>query len=162
MLSTDAKLIDSTILGSRGRRRLAALLLATGLWFGWKFMVGFPLFVKDIGHWIASHGFANRGAALTFLVLVTASYLLYGAVSVFCFCVGGRMLFPRIVLGTVATVRDPSPGAAFLRIVIAGREYSIRRNRLAGVDPQSLVGMQVRLGIGAFPFHTTHFIEIKG
>ncbi len=155
-------LIDTTILRKQGRRGLALVILVVGVWFSVKFVAGIPLFARDVGHWSMPSGH-SRLVTRSALGLAIAYFFLYGLTACFCFYVAFRMFFPRIVSGVIASIEGLGAikGQPFFKLRVSHKTYSIRTSKVVGFDPQSWTGKDVRLGVGAFPFCSTYFIEVE-
>src|ERR1700691_1198356 len=61
--------IDTTMLGRSGTRLLALLPFAIGSWFGVKFMLGAPIFMRAARHSLVDHFHAHPKFAVVFFAL---------------------------------------------------------------------------------------------
>jgi hypothetical protein len=79
--------------------------------------------------------------------------------------IAARMMFPRIVEGTIESVRPPNsralPAFASVILVISGKGYRARVRNLGTLQPDAWVGRRVRLGVGSSVFRTAYFIEVE-
>jgi hypothetical protein len=153
------------MLGRSGTRLLALLPFAIGFWFGVKFMLGAPIFMRAARHSLVDHFHAHPKFAVVFFALALVSYSLYG-VTAWGYCyISARMVFPRIVEGTIESVRKPRSRSvlAFASVILdkSGKEYRVRMRNLGALNPDTWVGQRARLGVGAFPFRTAYFIEVE-